>query len=95
MVKLVYVIYLLPIIFKIIILEDLRKHTSYYGGFHDSHRVVVWLWEILEKDFNDKVSLFLSLKGQCHELISMADSTTPIVWLSVSGTSWRKISMTR
>jgi hypothetical protein len=41
-------------------LQDLRKHTSYYGGFHDSHRVVVWLWEILEKDFNDKVSLSLA-----------------------------------
>jgi ubiquitin-protein ligase E3 B len=41
-------------------LQDLRKHTSYYGGFHDSHRVVVWLWDILEKDFNDKVRLILS-----------------------------------
>jgi len=35
-------------------LKDLRRNTSYYGGFHDSHKVVVWLWEILEKDFNDK-----------------------------------------
>ncbi len=49
--------------------QDLRKHTSYYGGFHDSHRVVVWLWDILEKEFNDKVRLILSLKGQCHELL--------------------------
>lgn len=30
---------------------DLRKHTQYYGGFHNSHRVIVWLWDILENDF--------------------------------------------
>jgi len=35
-------------------LKDLRRNTSYYGGFHDSHKVIVWLWDILEKDFNDK-----------------------------------------
>ena len=30
-------------------LRDLRRHTHYYGGFHDSHRVVGWLWDTLEK----------------------------------------------
>lgn len=35
-------------------LKDLRKHTQYYGGFHDSHRVVCWLWDILDKDFNNE-----------------------------------------
>lgn len=35
-------------------LKDLRKHTQYYGGFHDSHRVVGWLWEVLDKDFNEE-----------------------------------------
>ena len=41
-------------------LKDLRRNTSYYGGFHDSHRVIVWLWEVLEKDFSDaeKVEIF-------------------------------------
>lgn len=33
-------------------LVDLRKHTKYYGGFHSSHRVINWLWEVLEKDFS-------------------------------------------
>uniref|UniRef100_A0A8C0NX54 HECT-type E3 ubiquitin transferase n=1 Tax=Canis lupus familiaris TaxID=9615 RepID=A0A8C0NX54_CANLF len=28
-------------------LEDLKKHTVYYGGFHGSHRVIIWLWDIL------------------------------------------------
>jgi len=32
-------------------LQDLRRNTQYYGGFHDNHRVVVWLWELLENDF--------------------------------------------
>lgn len=34
-------------------LKDLRKHTQYYGGFHDSHKVVGWLWDILDKEFNE------------------------------------------
>uniref|UniRef100_A0A8C2SIC7 Ubiquitin-protein ligase E3B n=1 Tax=Capra hircus TaxID=9925 RepID=A0A8C2SIC7_CAPHI len=32
-------------------LEDLKKHTVYYGGFHGSHRVIIWLWDILASDF--------------------------------------------
>jgi hypothetical protein len=45
--------------------------------------VVVWLWDILEKDFNDKVSLSFSLKGQCHELLLrvLYDSHRVVVWL--------------
>ena len=29
-----------------------RKHTRYYGGYHDRHKVIVWLWDILKNDFN-------------------------------------------
>lgn len=44
-------------------LKDLRKHTQYYGGFHDSHRVVGWLWDILSRDFTeDERKLFLKVK---------------------------------
>lgn len=43
-------------------LRDLRRHTQYYGGFHDSHRVVCWLWDILEKDFTEEEKgLFLKV----------------------------------
>lgn len=43
-------------------LRDLRRHTQYYGGFHDSHRVVCWLWDILEKDFTEEErGLFLKV----------------------------------
>lgn len=49
-------------------LKDLRKHTQYYGGFHDSHRVVGWLWEILDKDFNDEEKrLFLKFVTSCSK----------------------------
>lgn len=42
---------------------DLRKHTQYYGGFHDSHRVISWLWDILNKDFTEEErKLFLKVK---------------------------------
>ncbi|XP_028410383.1 ubiquitin-protein ligase E3B-like [Dendronephthya gigantea] len=33
--------------------SDLRANTTYYGGYHNKHRVINWLWEIVEKDFND------------------------------------------
>jgi len=49
-------------------LKDLRRNTSYYGGFHDSHRVVTWLWEVLEKDFTDKEkSMFLKFVTSCSK----------------------------
>lgn len=31
-----------------------REHTHYSGGFHNSHRVIRWLWDILKRDFNDQ-----------------------------------------
>ncbi|KAH8301101.1 hypothetical protein KR018_001796 [Drosophila ironensis] len=49
-------------------LRDLRKHTQYYGGFHDSHRVVGWLWDILAKDFSeDERKLFLKFVTSCSK----------------------------
>lgn len=45
-------------------LVDLRRHTQYYGGFHDSHRVVLWLWDILHRDFSeDENKLFLKVQN--------------------------------
>ncbi|KAM0725175.1 Ubiquitin-protein ligase E3B [Formica fusca] len=49
-------------------LRDLRRHTQYYGGFHDSHRVVCWLWDILEKDFTEEErGLFLKFVTSCSK----------------------------
>ncbi|XP_037932365.1 ubiquitin-protein ligase E3B [Teleopsis dalmanni] len=49
-------------------LRDLRKHTQYYGGFHDSHRVVGWLWDILAKDFSEEErKLFLKFVTSCSK----------------------------
>lgn len=46
-----------PINFK-----DLRKHTQYYGGFHDNHRVISWLWDILDNDLSEEEKrLFLKV----------------------------------
>ena len=39
-----------------------RKHTVYYGGFHSSHRVVIWLWDILSSDFtSEERAMFLKV----------------------------------
>lgn len=49
-------------------LKDLRRHTQYYGGFHDKHRVVCWLWDILERDFKeDERALFLKFVTSCSK----------------------------
>jgi ubiquitin-protein ligase E3 B len=43
-------------------LNDLRKHTQYYGGFHSNHRVINWLWTILDHEFSvEERRLFLKV----------------------------------
>lgn len=34
--------------------EPHRRHTRYYGGYHSNHRVVNWLWDVLEKEFSEE-----------------------------------------
>lgn len=47
-------------------LEDLKKHTVYYGGFHGSHRVIIWLWDILASDFTpEERAMFLKFVTSC------------------------------
>lgn len=35
-------------------LTDLRAHTQYYGGFHNNHKVITWLWDVLANDFTEQ-----------------------------------------
>ncbi|KOB78285.1 Ubiquitin-protein ligase E3B [Operophtera brumata] len=57
-------------------LRDLRRHTQYYGGFHDSHRVVCWLWDVLQRDFTEQErAMFLKYYGGFH------DSHRVVCWL--------------
>ncbi|XP_018416141.1 PREDICTED: ubiquitin-protein ligase E3B [Nanorana parkeri] len=47
-------------------LDDLKKHTVYYGGFHGSHRVIIWLWDILANDFtSEEKAMFLKFITSC------------------------------
>lgn len=47
-------------------LTDLKRNTTYYGGFHSSHRVVRWLWDILEKDYTPQQrAAFLKFVTSC------------------------------
>ncbi|KAH7646304.1 Ubiquitin-protein ligase E3B [Dermatophagoides farinae] len=49
-------------------LEDLRKHTKYFGGFHPNHRVICWLWDILQNDFlPNEHRLFLKFVTSCSK----------------------------
>ncbi|KAI0213900.1 Ubiquitin-protein ligase E3B [Lamellibrachia satsuma] len=49
-------------------LDDLRRHTHYYGGFHDNHRVISWLWDILRRDFTqEEKGAFLKFVTSCSK----------------------------
>ncbi|XP_072163453.1 ubiquitin-protein ligase E3B-like [Diadema setosum] len=49
-------------------LSDLRKHTQYYGGFHNSHRVINWLFDVLSNDFTqEERGLFLKFVTSCSK----------------------------
>merc|ERR1711988_769410 len=61
-------------------LDDLRKHTQYYGGFHNSHRVVNWLWDLLEKEFTqEERGKFLKFVTSCSKppLLGFANLEPP------------------
>src|SRR5690606_15603774 len=45
--------------------DDLRKNTSFAGGFHPNHRMVRWLWEILESFDETQKSAFLFFSTSC------------------------------
>ncbi|KAL4223687.1 Ubiquitin-protein ligase E3B [Mactra antiquata] len=47
---------------------DLRKNTQYYGGYHNNHKVINWLWDVLEKDFTqgDRAA-FLKFVTSCSK----------------------------
>ena len=39
-----------------------RRNTQYYGGYHNNHKVINWMWDILDKDFTrDEKGLFLKV----------------------------------
>lgn len=67
-------------------LKDLRRNTQYFGGFHDSHRVIGWLWDILAKDFTEEERrLFLKFVTSCsrylnHCIIINSRQSFDILW---------------
>lgn len=49
--------------FRDIDVTDLKKNVQYFGGFHGSHRVIKWLWNIVEQEFStEERKLFLKVR---------------------------------
>ncbi|XP_059171742.1 ubiquitin-protein ligase E3B-like [Physella acuta] len=49
-------------------MEDLRRHTQYYGGYHNNHKVINWLWDIVENDLSiEEKGLFLKFVTSCSK----------------------------
>lgn len=47
---------------------DLRQHARYADGYHNSHRVVKWLWEVVERDLTRKEQeAFLRFVTSCSK----------------------------
>ncbi|CAI2349763.1 unnamed protein product [Caenorhabditis sp. 36 PRJEB53466] len=47
-------------------LADLKRNVQYFGGFHGNHRLIKWLWEILDKKFTaEERKLFLKFVTSC------------------------------
>lgn len=41
-------------------LNDLKENVQYWGGLHAQHRLIKWLWDIVQFDFNrSERALFL------------------------------------
>ncbi|CAA19508.1 Ubiquitin-protein ligase E3B [Caenorhabditis elegans] len=47
-------------------LADLKRNVQYFGGFHGNHRLIKWLWDILENKFtSEERKLFLKFVTSC------------------------------
>merc|ERR1712146_733153 len=48
--------------------NDLRHHANYEAGFHSSHRVIKWLFEVVEKDLSrEEQEQFLRFVTSCSK----------------------------
>ena len=65
----------------------------YYGGYHDKHRVIMWLWNILKNEFNSQQKAsFLKVVIMCRlysylileNLISCIIACVHVKWRSSS-----------
>uniref|UniRef100_A0A1I8JIS5 HECT-type E3 ubiquitin transferase n=2 Tax=Macrostomum lignano TaxID=282301 RepID=A0A1I8JIS5_9PLAT len=59
----------------------LTNENRYYGGFHSGHRVIQWLWEVLERDFSPaERALFLKFVTSCSRppLLGFAHLQPPL-----------------
>ena len=66
-----------------------RRHTHYYGGFHDNHRVISWLWDILRRDFTqEEKGAFLKVTYSSVLARSCLEKISPIMLLKMMYSIW-------
>lgn len=53
----------------------------YYGGFHGSHRVIIWLWDILASDFTpSERAMFLKVWYMLPIHVFMRAQVASLIW---------------
>ena len=59
-----------------------RKHTQYYGGFHNSHRVVNWLFDVLANEFTaEERAQFLKVNDFMSEFCISCTQLDKASWM--------------
>lgn len=48
-------------------LDDLKRHTTYLGGYSSSHRVVKWLWQVVGEMDIEEQGRFLKFVTSCSK----------------------------
>eukprot|EP00049_Salpingoeca_infusionum_P019197 m.360737 g.360737 ORF g.360737 m.360737 type:complete len:1077 (-) comp19151_c0_seq1:4333-7563(-) len=48
-------------------IRDLKAHTEYVGGYHSGHKMIKWLWEVLESLPKKDQELFLKFATSCSK----------------------------
>lgn len=66
----------------------------YYGGFHGSHRVIIWLWDILASDFTPgERAMFLKvLTASVYVLECVRRPQATLIHTESSGITLRAVS---
>ena len=47
--------------------QELRRHARYMGGYHDGHKVIKWMWQVVEELTPEEQGKFLKFITSCSK----------------------------
>ena len=73
-------------------MADLKRHVAYSGGYHGRHRVVQWLWQVVEEMEREDQRAFLKFVTSCSKV---RRAVPPPVRLIEHADPWSLVSLPR